>query len=228
MTFKEHFNKCWPNEGVGYVKNGEFFPLENIADDPLRTFHVDSSFLLNEPDVLLHSHCRGVEVETSDPHSPSYEDLLGQINTGIEWGICVTDGVICEDPIYWGNPKNRPPLLGREFIYNAQDCFTLVQDYFFQERGVALPNLPRTPHWNEEGENYIARLHESWGFVQVPLAEALPGDVLVYQVLSQVPNHLGIYLGNNEVLSHWTRRVSCIESMGKWASHIVMCVRYAQ
>lgn len=226
MTFQEHFIKCWPNEGVGYLKNGAFFPLENIAEDQRYSFEVNPQFLLQEPDALLHSHCTGVEKLATDPRAPSFEDLQGQIQTGVEWGICVTDGEVCENPLYWGNPKHRPDLLGRDFIFNVQDCFTLVQDWFYQERAVTLPNLPRTPHWNDEGENHLADRYQDWGFEKVPVSDIQRGDVLFYKVRSKVPNHLGIYLGDHQVLSHWYGRVSCVEPFGKWAGYIEFAARH--
>ncbi|MGH6646207.1 C40 family peptidase [Aquabacterium sp.] len=228
MNYQEHFIKCWPNEGVGYLKDGQFFPLENIAEDPANSFEVDPSFLLEEPDALLHSHCTGVTKQIDDPHIPSYQDLLGQQHTAIEWGICVTDGEICEEPICWGNPNNRPPLLDRTFIFNVQDCLALMQDWYYQEHAIVLPTQPRTPHWYDEGQNYFEDLYQDWGFEKVSLDELQRGDLLFYQVRSPVVNHIGIYMGDNEVLSHWFGRVSCIEGVGKWASHIKFAARYTK
>ena len=228
MDYKLRFIACWPPEGVGYVKDGQFHTLEKFAADPRYAFEVDPAFMLEEPDCLLHSHCTGVEVLTGDPRSPSSEDLKGQIATAIEWGICVTDGEVCEDPLYWGNPKNRPPLLDREFIFNIQDCYALVQDWFYQERGIELPNGHRTPHWNEEGEDHLTERFQKWGFEKVDIRAIELGDVLFYRIRSVVPNHLGIYLGNGEVLSHFYGRISCVESIGKWASHIEFAARYSK
>jgi proteasome lid subunit RPN8/RPN11 len=228
MTYKEHFIKCHPNEGVGYLKNGIFFPLENIAADPLNSFEVDPSFLIDQPDALLHSHCIGDQLLDYDPRSPSFADLEGQIITDIEWGICVTDGEVCEDALFWGNPNNRPPLLDRDFIFNIQDCLSLWQDFYFAEFGIRLPNHPRTPHWNEEGFNYFEEHYQSWGFENVELSELQRGDVLFYKVRSPVVNHVGIYLGNNEVISHWYGRTSCVESFGTWARYIEFAARYTK
>lgn len=226
LDYKQYFISKWPEEAVGYLKGGEFFPLENTAEDKKHSFVVDPAFLINEPDVLLHSHTAGFEVQTHDPRSPSATDLKYQIATGLEWGICVTDGETCDDPLYWGDPTHRPPLEGRDFIFNIQDCLSLCQDWFYQDRRLVLPNQPRDAHWNEEGSNYMEDLYEAWGFKQIDLADLQCGDVLFYQVRSPVVNHLGIYLGNNEVLSHWYGRTSCVESFGKWASHIKFAARH--
>lgn len=227
--YKEYFISKWPEEGVGYIKSGKFYPLENKAVDKIHSFAVDESFMLDEPEILLHSHTVGHEpTKNSDnPKEPSYLDLLGQINTDIEWGICVTDGEVCEDPVYWGNPDNRPELIGRDFIYNIQDCFALAQDWYYKEIGLTLPNYPRDKYWNRNGENYIMEQYSKYGFIDVALEELKPGDALLYQVQSKVPCHIGIYLGNGQVISHWFGRQSAIESYGKFARYIVRALRYA-
>ena len=228
MTFKQYFISKFPEEAVGYLKGGEFFPLENLAADKLHSFEVDPSFILNEPELLLHSHVTGHEVQEPghDPRAPSFTDLQYQIATDIEWGICVTDGQTCDDPITWGNPKNRPALEGRDFIFNIQDCLSLLQDWMYAERGVELPNEPRHPFWASDGQNYMEDLHEKYGFVKVNVSELQRGDVLFYKVRTPVVNHLGIYLGDNQVLSHWYGRVSAIEGFGKWAEYIQFAARY--
>jgi hypothetical protein len=226
MDFKAHFNAKFPEEAVGYLKGGVFHPLDNIADDPLNSFKCDPSFLIEEPDALLHSHPVRPEVADYDPRSPSRSDLHGQIITAIEWGVCVTDGQTCSDPLWWGNPDHRPPLLERDFIFNIQDCLSLAQDWFYQERGIVLPNHPRTPHWYSEGANHIEDLYASWGFKPIDLSDLQHGDVLLYKFHCKVINHIGIYLGNNEVLSHWFGQVSCIEPYGKRAKYIQLAGRY--
>jgi hypothetical protein len=227
MDFKDYFIRKWPEEAVGYLKDGAFHPLENISEgDKRRTFKVDESFLLSEPDALLHSHTTGSERQDGDPRSPSAADLECQIATDIEWGICVTDGENCEEPLWWGNPANRPPLEGREFIFNIQDCLSLCQDWFYADRGLVLPNQPRNPFWNQEGEDHIGSLYKNWGFRKVALDKLKHGDVLFYQVRSPVINHLGIYLGDNQVLSHWYGRTSCVEDFGVWARYIQFAGRH--
>lgn len=228
MDFKTYFISKWPNEAVGYLKQGEFFPLENLAVDQKHEFEVDPAFLLQEPDVLLHSHITGYELRNPnvDPRSPSFTDLKYQISTDIEWGICVTDGQTCDEPLCWGNYDHVPDLIGREFIFNLHDCLPLARDWLYQNRGIKIPFHAHESMWHEQGEDYIEQLYESWGFQQVQLDELQEGDVLFYQVRSLVVNHVGIYLGNNEVISHWYGRVSCVETFGKWGSHVKFAARY--
>jgi len=229
MDYKAYFNSQWPFEAAGYIKNDQFYPLDNISEGDKRDeVAVDPSFLMDEPDVFIHSHTTGWRQHNPefDPRSPSYHDLKGQIDTAIEWAVCTTDGVNCSDPLFWGNPDNRPPLLGRDFIYNIQDCLSLAQDWFYQERGIVLPNQARTPYWHDEGHNFMEELFPKWGFVEIAQSEAQRGDVFLYAIRSPIIRHIGVYLGNNEVISHWHKQVSAVESYGKWAKNIAKTIRY--
>lgn len=229
---KQHFNSCWPNEGAGYLKGGVFYPLENISEgDKRNEVAVDPSFLLQEPEVFIHSHTTGWKQfdEHYDPRSPSYFDLKGQIETDIEWAIITTDGENCSEPLYWGNPDHRPPHIGRDFIFNIQDCLSLAQDWFYSEYGIVLPNHPRHPLWHEDGQNYMEDLYKAWGFEDVPLAELKRGDVLLYAIrptIYPMARHIGIYLGDNQVLSHWHERISAIEPFGAHFRNIKIAARH--
>ena len=225
---KNHFISQWPNEGVGYVKNGEFFPLANLAVDKQHAFECSPAVMLEEPELLLHSHTIGYAQATHDARSPSKRDLEGQIATDVEWGICVTDGQTCDDPIRWGNPNSRPPLIGRDFIYNVQDCLSLAQDWYYADRGIRLPNFARNTHWHQDGEDHIGQNFEAFGFAEIDVRDIQTGDALLYQVRSPVPNHIGIYVGEGKVLSHWYGRISQEENYGLWARYIVKALRYQE
>lgn len=227
----EYVKSKWPEEAIVFVDaDANLHFVENIAEDKLHTFKAEPSALVElNPVLIIHSHTVGFEVITdfaTDPRSPSKADLAGQIATDVEWCIIATDGENCDEPVYWGNPNNRPPLLGRDFLFNCQDCLSLAQDWYYQTLGIELPNKARDAFWNFEGENHIVSDFESFGFVQIPIEEAGYGDALIYQVRSDVPNHIGIHLGGNKVLSHWYGRVSAEEDYGTWARYISMALRH--
>lgn len=224
MDYKEYFLSKYPEEGVGYIKKGVFYPCENLAEDKIHSFEIDSSILLKKPDVIIHSHTI-TSGYRGDPHEPSREDLAGQIATDCEWAICVTDGQVCEDPLYWGNPKNRPPLLERQFIHNIQDCFCLVQDWYYAERKIILPNLPRDPHWYET-ENHIEDKYAEWGFEETDGKDMKVGDLILFKVRSPVANHLGVYVGDGKMMTHWLNRLSEVQTIGLWKDYITKVLRY--
>lgn len=227
--FKQYFASKYPEEAAGYFKDGVFFPLENISTGDKRLeCAVDNSFLLSEPDVFMHSHTTGWKQFPADydPRSPSKKDMETQLACDIEFALVTTDGENTSDPLFWGNPEHRPELVGREFIFNIQDCLSLAQDWFYKERNIVLPNIARNPYWHDEGENHMEDLYTKWGFVDVNMSEVQVGDVFLYAIRSEVIRHIGIYVGENKVLSHWYGRLSAVEDFGTWAKYIKRTIRY--
>lgn len=224
----QHALESYPTESVGYIKDGIYHRLENKSGRP-DAFVVDSTVLLQEPEVLVHSHCHSKTDPTYDPSVPSYLDLDSQIKTGIEWAIIVTDGEECDPPLRWGNPATRPPLEGRPFIHSMYDCLELCRDWYALNRDIRLPAQPRQPDWWLKGEDYMGQLYTAWGFEQVDRSKLEVGDVLFYQVPpSKVINHLGLYVGNDTILTHWFGRLSGIEPLYKHLRHCVFAARYTK
>jgi len=226
---KAHVLSCWPKEGVGYFKlDGTFHPLVNKAVGEAE-FEVDPSFMLDDPVLLVHSHVTQHHPAPLDPRTPSKTDMESQVDTGIEWAILVTDGESVDDPVFFGQPGsvNRPGLLHRPFIHSMYDCLELCRDYFAQQ-GIILPSQPRDYDWFRKGEDYMSNLYQDWGFQQVSMRDLQPGDVLFYKVHSQVVNHLGIYMGNEQVLSHWFARTSSYESIYDAINFIQFAARYSK
>lgn len=225
---KQHMLNEYPSEGVGYFTgDGVFHPLVNTSE-VASAFEVDSSFLLNAPVLLVHSHLTQHHPAPLDPRTPSKEDMEYQEATNIEWAILVTDGETVDDPVFFGIPgsPNRPKLEGRPFIHSMYDCLELCRDYF-AAKGIRLPQQPRDFDWFVKGEDYMSNLYETWGFRQVQLSDLKPGDVLFYKVKSPVVNHLAIFLGGEVVISHWFGRTSSKESIYDHINFITFAARYA-
>ena len=71
------------------------------------------------------------------------------------------------------------PLVGRAFHHGVLDCcYTLVRDWYRQERGVELLDFDRTDVWWERGENIYVEGFPVAGFRAVNRAEVSHGDVL--------------------------------------------------
>lgn len=224
----QHFLACHPNEGVGYVKDDVFYPLENTAEDKEHDCEFDGEFLIKKPDLIVHSHTT-VYVATSAPdadmRAPSYVDMVNQRISGVEWAIIVTDGQTCLDPIFWGNPNHRPDLHRREFIYNVQDCLSLVQDWYYATLNRRLPDLPRDPEWDQQGQTFMEDNWQSWGFVEVPWEEKKFGDVIMMKLLSQTTNHLAIVLDETTMFHHGYGQLPIVEPSHKWKKRTVRVVR---
>ena len=82
------------------------------------------------------------------------------------------------------------------------------------EFGLELRNYPRRDKWWEHGENLYLENFEKEGFRRIPIAELQRGDALLMQLVSPVPNHAAIYLGDQQILHHVQGRLSSRDVYG--------------
>ena len=223
-----HVTNQYPKEAAGYIKDGVFYPVDNIADEPEHNFKLPGSVMLQEPDAIVHSHCIPLEPIDWEPNEPSLADQEGQLTTGVEWGIIPTDGENCSPIVWWGNPEHRPELLGRDFIHCAQDCLSLCRDYLYNEHRILVPSMPRRPDWWLRGENLMDEHYKEWGFVDVPREEARPGDVAFFAFRGNITNHLGIYMGDGLLMHHFYLKPSVIEPIGPYMKNFVRFARHQE
>ena len=124
-----------------------------------------------------------------------------------------------------------PELVGRAFQHGVTDCYALIRDYYRSVKGVTLPVFPRSWLWWKEGGDLYRDGFEKAGFYRVDDPE--PGDVFLAQIGSPVPNHGGVYLGNNQILHHISSRngydparISRRDTLLRWKKYITHWVRY--
>lgn len=99
----------------------------------------------------------------------------------------------------------RLPLLGRGFVWDKADCWTLIKDHYAR-LGVPLIEVPRAPGWELRGENLYMENIERAGFVKQPRNTELQlHDLILLQIgrdSAGVPNHGAIYIGGGHILHH--------------------------
>lgn len=169
---------------------------------------------------VVHSHI-GI------PPQPSQADRVGCNQSGLPWFI------VNPQTEEWGQlePDDyRPPLVGREWCHGVLDCYSLVRDWYAQERGVELRNYPRTDEWWLHGQNLYLENFEREGFRDLGEDEPLVvGDLLLMQLGSPVPNHAAVWLGDNQILHHVQNRLSSRDVYGGWFRKCTTHrLRYAQ
>lgn len=195
----EHCRKEFPKEMCGLLTEWDFIPVENIADDPEKSFKIDPTVYLRheaETIAILHSHCNNTTKRRYfDLRTPSPGDLKGQKRTAKPWGIIGNDhGEVSS--ILWIPRDRTTPLFSRPFVPFVFDCLTFVQDYHFQ-RGNKFPDYPdEVEDWTNQDlsfkrfEPYLN--HE--GFQHITSVNDLQsGDVIVLDYKGRKCSHIGVY-----------------------------------
>ena len=224
--WEAHVLEEFPKEACGFVKDGLFIPALNIALDPLQDFKISGKDYLRVGNIegIVHSHPKPLGVDRGgrfyDQRTPSMADLRGQQDTDVAWGISSTDGEVVSNLLWFGH-LTPEPLLGRPFIHNVYDCYTLVRDYYLITFGIKLGVYPRPPNWQEFDKNIYEKNYQAEGFR--PLINTPPqvGDLIFFKVLSKsFIDHAGIYMGDGKFMHHQYNRLSTIESLDRWSKHI--------
>ncbi|MEB3098843.1 C40 family peptidase [Achromobacter sp. D10] len=206
-AMRAHAEAEYPKEACGFLVRGvdmevTYRPAKNVSPTPEAKFEVDplEAFAVEgEGEVLaiVHSHPEG-------PDGPSTADRVACDMGSIPWYIV---------PVYLrgGSPRadaaigiapseTRAPLMVRPFVHGVLDCYTLVRDWFKRERGVELPDHPRSDEWWLKGGNLYVDNLAADGWRVLDESEALkPGDMILMQIGSPVPNHAALYLDDEQL-----------------------------
>jgi cell wall-associated NlpC family hydrolase len=235
----EHFLSQYPLESCGIISNGTFYRVNNVSSSPGDSFKMDDVELLKlqmdyKIDAIVHTHCYTFErqpLHGLDARTPSTSDYINQKKTGVPWLIYALDGENVSKPVIFPQSYDTP-LLGREFIYYVNDCYSIVRDYYYQNMGITLPELDNIGidfSWEEgkkghDCKNYYSYLQE-WGFYEVSLDDIQIGDVIVMNILG-TNNHIAVYSDNNTVMQQLVKNVSTTVSLSKMRSFITHIFRY--
>jgi proteasome lid subunit RPN8/RPN11 len=208
----EHAKEAYPRECCGLLvvcKGKEVYvPCANLGVgtdqfviDPKDYARADA---MGEIVAVVHSH-------PALPSTPSQADRVACEASGLPWFI------VSYPNGQWAELKPQgyaAPLVGREWSHGVLDCYSLVRDWFAQERGVDLPDFNRFDEWWKRGENLYVDNFESSGFVRIDSKPLQVGDCFLMQVVSPVPNHAAVYLGDELILHHLQGRLSSRDVYG--------------
>lgn len=217
----------FPREACGVIVRLErgteiYWPCRNINDQPESAFTIDPADYADAED-----HGEVVAIVHSHPNAsakPSQADLVGCETSGLPWWIVSLPGGVWEACAPSGY---RAPLVGRAFQYGVLDCYTLIQDWYLQERGIELPPVESDYGWWRRGENLYMETFPKIGFHEIPIEEIEPGDVILMRVRSDVVNHGAVYLGRDQILHHVLGRNSAREVFGGYWRKVAACaIRY--
>ena len=221
--FRLHAEQEYPRECCGLlavVKGREkYFPCVNSAEGTEHFIISEDQYSyvddLGEIIAVLHSH-------PDVAPTPSQADRVSCEATGLVWhivGVEMVSGVPTSNSIVTIAPEGyKAPLIGREFYHGVLDCYTLIRDWYKEERSIELPDFIRRDEWWADGHSdlYTEGFPKA-GFISMgQSAELQVGDVILMQVRSknEVPNHAGIYIGNSQILHHMYGRLSSRDIYG--------------
>lgn len=219
-----HFALNYPREGcglIGVVKGRyKWFPCKNIAQSE-NDFILDPKDYFNtclKSDIIavVHSHPNGSP-------EPSKNDIRGCNATGLDYYIFNYPNM----DVFFMEPERRiPTLIGREYSFGSKDCFEACRD-FYSQQGIYLPKRENyEKDWWKKGLNYFNKEYiESWGFKETEVLK--PNNLLIFNICSTVPNHCGVYLGDNLFFHHAVDRLSCREPLeGVWLESLSRVYKY--
>ena len=248
---KRHAREVFPREACGIVVNDEFIACENIAapaeqHDPedkncpcqLCAFEIamidyQDYYISGELQAIVHSH-------PNHPGYPSKSDMEGQIRSGVPWILFSLDEEREGKAVVWGDSLPMRPIIGREFVPGASDCYSLVRDTFrlgseglaaqgmpeWPFPSVTLPEVPRDDSWWNSDLDLYTDMYAKNGFEIINQWEARPGDGFLMKIRSEKYNHGGLLVGRDLILHHLPTRLSRREPAGLWGRQAGLWLRY--
>lgn len=221
IQVKKHALKEAPREccGIILVKKGKrrYIPCTNISTlenhfiiDPAEFIRYS---LQGDVEYIVHSHTTGAEASEHDvqvTNQLKIPYLIFYIETD-SYEIIVHDGF--------------KKLIGREYIFEEQDCFEAARDWYMVHGIITPPRRKWLDNWWEHGYNYISDEVKDWPFEKV--TDLKYGDLMTLSVAGTVPNHIAVYLSNDIIFHHAVNRLSCRENMyPMWAENIYGIYRH--
>jgi len=221
----EHMQEEAPKECCGLIVRSLYEPNDYVYERCLNMHEKpEESFAFSEADSLrvstdniitaiVHSHPNG-------PIGPSKADMLSYRVINKPYVIAACDPATGSAGVYsMGDHLLDAPLIGRPWLYGVFDCLEALRGWYWQERDVYLPQVPRTDWWwdgdrqdevEEDDRDMYMRNIIPWGFEEFKpdfdnpssVNHPLIGDVILMQIESPVVNHAAIYVGNNLLYHH--------------------------
>ena len=217
MTWKieaaNHAKECFPNESCGLLAiiKGEktYWPCKNLAEESHEYFIIDPDDWADCEDTgeivgIVHSHPTG-------PILPSDNDKASCEHLGLPWHIysVYMDDWHSFEPSGW----KAPSLIARSFIWGVHDCWSIISDWYLETKNIKLKEWKRPKTLKEFSKNPLFEKGlPITGFKKQPTLDDIKfGDVLLFKTVTGNLDHVAVYIGDNMILNHNVRRLSCRE-----------------
>ena len=220
MTWKDaalkHAKEQDPRESVGVlivIKGKEqYYPCNNLSTYSQQCFILDpedyvKADALGEITAIVHSH-------PVTPPSPSQADKVSCEQSGLKWHIVnpkTETWGYCEPTGY------KPPLIGRQWVWGVTDCWSLVRDYYRENKNIILRDWERPTTPEEFIKNpMFEKCAADTGFAELKPEDKLQnGDLLFMSILANGLNHVAVFI-DGDVLHHLADRLSTREPYSQW------------
>lgn len=228
LEIMRHAQEEYPKECCGVVTQKSrvqrYHRIDNIHSDPENHFLMNASQYAEIEDDYDHETIAIVHSHTGDGATtlPSAHDLCMCDESQLSWVIVS----VPEGDMRIIEPQSRP-LIGRPWSLGSYDCWGLVMAWH-REQGVILNDFRKPYEWwkPEYGENLYQDNYLKEGFIESGCAPK-PGDMIIMQLQSNVWNHAGIYVGDNQILHHYYGRLSRQDIYSGWyQEHTKMICRH--
>ena len=209
----KHAKECFPNESCGLLAiiKGEktYWPCKNIAESGFEYFVIDPDDWAECEDTgeiigIVHSHPTG-------PILPSDNDKACCEHLGLPWHIYSVhmDDWHSFEPSGW----KAPSLIGRSFVFGVNDCWSLITDWFKENKNIKIQYTTRPRTLKEFIKNPLfEKTLPSLGFVELEKKATIKiGDVLLMESVKNKLAHTALYIGDQTILHHSLGKLSCRE-----------------
>ena len=215
MNWKEqaaiHADKQAPKESCGLlaiIKGKEtYWPCENLSESPDEFFVIDPDNWADCEDegeliAIIHSHPYGSAL-------PSEADKASCEHLGLPFYIYSVEQ---KNWIDFEPSGYTSGLYGRTWIWGKHDCWSLITDYFLNKKQINLKFWERPKSIKTFCENpYFEKVLTGSGFKEVSKDNIINDDVLLMQGPDEKLNHVALYIGDQTILHHNIRQLSCRE-----------------
>ena len=212
-TFINYAKDQAPKEACGLlaiIKGVKtFWPCKNLAEGKFEFFMLDPDDWAECEDNgeiigVIHSHPIG-------PATPSDTDKAACEHLGFPYFIYSLELNSWHKftPSGW----KASSLIGREFIWGKYDCWSIVTDWLAETKNIKIKYWERPKKIkdflkNPEFEFALPKLN----FIKQPDNKDIKeGDVLLFKTSTGNLDHVAIYIGDNMILNHNIKALSCRE-----------------